>query len=404
MNKFLPVLLLSVISLPAAAALPPTGYYRVQNQTTKRYTYVRDNKGRIDVGATTADYDAIWLIKDDERPHYDPSGIIRLIQKGGSRYDIEAQGTSVYDLIEMLPSIYDVNGQHYRIGGTSNGMTKYLCDGEANLEKELSFPRDAGGTAAQNRQRWDIFPVDDMYFGIKPEVTSEGKGYATFFADFPYTTQSEGMKMYTVVKTGNGMAALREATGVIPEGTPMLMECTGATPSDNRLTIGGTASADVDGNLLTGVYFNNTHSTRHWNVVEYDAATMRVLGLDASGKPAFITAGSDLKYIPANTAYIKVSADADAELRLVSEEEFDSSSAIDGIAADDNAVSIDINGLDITVTASATSASAAVEIISLAGNTVAKTVLQPSESATFTLPSHGLYILRTPGAARKFHL
>ena len=148
MNKFLPVLLLSVISLPAAAALPPTGYYRVQNQTTKRYTYVRDNKGRIDVGATTADYDAIWLIKDDERPHYDPSGIIRLIQKGGSRYDIEAQGTSVYDLIEMLPSIYDVNGQHYRIGGTSNGMTKYLCDGEANLEKELSFPRDAGGTAA----------------------------------------------------------------------------------------------------------------------------------------------------------------------------------------------------------------------------------------------------------------
>ncbi len=286
----------------------------------------------------------------------------------------------------MLPSIYDVNGQHYRIGGTSNGMTKYLCDGEANLEKELSFPRDAGGTAAQNRQRWDIFPVDDMYFGIKPEVTSEGKGYATFFADFPYTTQSEGMKMYTVVKTGNGMAALREATGVIPEGTPMLMECTGATPSDNRLTIGGTASADVDGNLLTGVYFNNTHSTRHWNVVEYDAATMRVLGLDASGKPAFITAGSDLKYIPANTAYIKVSADADAELRLVSEEEFDSSSAIDGIAADDNAVSIDINGLDITVTASATSAPAAVEIISLAGNTVAKTVLQPSESATFTLP------------------
>ena len=46
-----------------------------KNQTTKRYTYVRDNKGRIDVGATTADYDAIWLIKDDERPHYDPSGV-----------------------------------------------------------------------------------------------------------------------------------------------------------------------------------------------------------------------------------------------------------------------------------------------------------------------------------------
>ena len=59
-----------------------------------------------------------------------------------------------------------------------------------------------------------------MYFGIKPEVTSGREGICHILCRLPYTTQSEGMKMYTVVKTGNGMAALREATGVIPEALP----------------------------------------------------------------------------------------------------------------------------------------------------------------------------------------
>ena len=406
MRITVPTIFLSLVALSASAALPETGYYRVQNNKTKRYVYVRDDKGEINVGATTADYNAIWLLLGEDRTHYDPSGIIRLNHKSGNEYDIEAQGTSVHKLIEMYPHIYEYKGS-YRIGGTAQGTTKYLCDGEANLEKERSFPSDGGSSAAIERRQWDIFPVADSYFGIKPEIqTTDGTHYATFYADFPYAVQSQGMKLYAVTKTGRGMAAYREVTGIIPPATPLLVECTGATPSDNRITIGGTANANVSDNTLTGVFFNNTLDQRHWNVVEYKPATMRVLGLTSDGTPGFITAGSELKYIPANTAYLTVSEGTDAELRLVTEDEFDKFAAIDDISADDTLLSIAVNGLDITVSMAqgAYTAAMPVEVIDIAGRTVTAATLPSSGTVTLTLPSHGLYILRTPASARKLHL
>lgn len=399
MRRLLPTLLLSAIAIAASAELPTTGYYRVQNQTTTRYVYVRDNKGRIDVGATTADYDAIWLIKDDERPHYDASGIIYLNRRSanGNEYDLEAQGTSVHELISMYPSIYEITPGTFRIGGTSNGLTKFLSDGEANLDVERSFLRDAGGASAQTRQQWSVFPVADSYFGIIPAVSSAatGKGYATFYADFPYATLSQGMKLYAVVKVGDGQAALREVEGIIPNATPLVIEVSGSTASDNRLDIGGTATATAPAdNMLVGVYFNNTYSRSHWNVVEYDPATMRVLGLTSDGQPGFITAGSDLKYIAANTAYLSVPAGTDAELRLVSEDEF---SSINEVSAD-RKLKVAVHGLTVTV-----SGASRVEIVNLAGRTVANATVSTG-AATFTLPAHGIYLLRTPGAVSKLTL
>ncbi|WP_300300460.1 hypothetical protein [uncultured Muribaculum sp.] len=404
MKKLLPLLLISAVSSVSEAALPVSGYYRVQNATTSRYVYVRDNKGDIDVGATTADYDAIWLLKDVERIHYDASGIIRLNHKSGNEYDIESQGTSVYKLIEMYPHIYDRGNGLYKIGGTAHGTTKYLSDGEGNLEKERSFPRDGGGAQAVQRQNWKIMPVEESYFGIKPTVrATDGKYYGTIYADFPFTTLSEGMKVYVVTKFGNGMAAIKEVNGRVPVASPLLIECSGSTPADNQLSIGGNSNANLAGNMLTGVYFDNTDSKKHWNVVNYDPQTMRVLGLTSDGNAGFVTAGSDLKYLPANTAYLKVPAGTAAELRLVSEEEFESS-AIDDVAADRSAgVNIEINGLDVTLYGNASSA-VDIEIIDVAGHVVAATALTPSSSCTITLPAHGLYILRTPKGARKFLL
>lgn len=406
MKKLLPFLLISAVSIPSEAALPASGYYRVQNSTTSRYVYVRDNKGDIDVGATTADYDAIWLLKDVERIHYDASGIIRLNHKNGNEYDIESQGTSVYKLIEMYPHIYDRGNGLYKIGGTAHGTTKYLSDGEGNLDKERSFPRDGGGAQAVQRQNWKIMPVEQSYFGIKPSArTSDGKYYGTIYADFPFTTLSDGMKIYVVTKSGNGMAAIKEVKGRVPVASPLLIECAGATPADNKLSIGGNPDANISGNTLTGVYFNNTDSKKHWNVVEYDPQTMRVLGVTSDGKAGFVTAGADLKYIPANTAYLKVPAGTASELRLVSEEEFESA-AIDDITADHTAdIDIKINGLDVTLSASGNVSSALeIEIIDVAGHVVATGALNASSSCTITLPAHGLYILRTPSGARKFLL
>lgn len=429
MRKLLPALLLTLTATPLTSGeLPSTGYYRVQNRTTTRYAYVRDNKGKIDYGATTADYDAIWLIKGEERTHYDPSCIIYFNHRSGYEYDLEAQGTSVYEIIDMLPHIYAV-GDYYKIGGTASGTTKYLSDGESNLYIERSFPRDAGGDAAKERQKWDIYPVADSYFGIMPTVTVEGgKGYATFYADFPYAMQSQGMKAYAVVKVGYGQAAIREVSGTIPNATPLLVEVSGATASDNRLAIGGapTATPPAD-NQLVGVYFQNTHSRAHWNVVEYDPTTMRVLGLTADGQPGFITAGSDLAYIDANTAYLVVPEGTDAELRIVLEDQFTipdpdpepdpdpdpdpepdpdpdpdpnpdpdpdpDPSGINEAPADASGVSIAIDGLTVSVKAHGVA-----EIYDITGRKVASL---PAGGGCATVPHSGIYLLRTPAAVSK---
>lgn len=394
--------LLLLLALSASAADPETGYYRVQNRTTTRYVYVRDNKGRIDVGATTADYNSIWLIKDDERPHYDPSGIIHIVHKESNAYDLEAQGTSVYNLIEMLPHIYRPNNDYYKIGGTSNGTTKYLSDGESNIYIEQSFPSDANSSeAAILRQRWDIFPVADSYFGIRPAIEAGGRRYATFYADFPYAATAAGMKFYAVVRVGYGQAAISEVSGTVGNATPLLVELAGATAADNTLSIGGTPTATVpEGNMLVGVYFKNTSSAAHRNVVAYDPATMRVLGVTSDGKPGFITA-TGLSYVDANTAYLSVPEGTDAELRLVAESEFTipdpdpdpdpDPSGINSVNADGSGVTVTVDGLAVTVVSPT-----AVAIYNIAGRTVATL---PAGGGTATIPAHGIYLLRTAAAA-----
>lgn len=405
MNKILSSTLLSIITLTSYAAQPESGYYRVQNIATQRYVYVRDNTGEVNVGATTADYDAIWLIMGEERTHYDASGIIRLKHKDGYEYDIEGQGTSVYNLIEMYPCIYEISEGVYKIGGTAKGVTKYLSDGESNLDEELSFPRDAGGTSAVQRQRWSIRPVSESYFGISPTVESNGTYYATFYGDFPFSTKSTGMKLYTITKVGHGMAAVKEVTGTVPEATPLLIECKSSQVEGNLITIGETPTATIGDNQLIGVYFNNTlYKNSHWNVVNYDKNTMRVLGTTTDGKPGFVTASSDLKYITANTAYISVPEGSEAEFTLVSEEEYDSFAAIEGISADDaNAIGVSADGLNVTVT-SATSAPVKVCVADIAGHVLGNVSVSASAPATIALPKHGIYIVHAAGTTRKLKL
>ena len=68
-----------------------------------------------------------------------------------------------------------------------------------------------------------------------------------------------------------------------------------------------------------GAFFCTPVQGNHRNVIEYNPATMRVLGTDANGNLAFIKAYG-VQYIPANTAFIKVSEGA-AEVFYVVEQE-----------------------------------------------------------------------------------
>ena len=107
MKRFYKILLLLFVSCATFAQSPFQGYpsnglYRVQNYGTGRYVYVLDNTGSLDYATMDAEMGAIELHRDTARLHYDPASVmfIREIDAAAHKYNIEAQGTGVFQLIQ----------------------------------------------------------------------------------------------------------------------------------------------------------------------------------------------------------------------------------------------------------------------------------------------------------------
>lgn len=326
MKKFLLTAILGTACVAGAhAELEGDGYYRIQNYVTERYAYVTDNKGKIDFGATKVDAGAIQLWKGFDRAVSDPSTVIYIEHQSGYKYNLYAQGESLYNIFDQYLSVIETpvkpgqtwDGTYFAYG-TYSGAASYLCDGEASdLDRGLMT-----NTKVGDYRKWYIKPLStdgDQYFGVKTEYKANGKNYTTMYAGFPMKGHSNGMKAYTISTVGHGMAVLSEVKGVIPKGTPVIWECNNETPSSNRVEIGGEGSA-VSNNQLVGVYFCN-HEYRHENFVKYDANTMRLLGLMDDGSLGFVTA--TVEDIPANKAYLKVPAGSPAKIKVVTQAEYD---------------------------------------------------------------------------------
>ena len=80
---------------------------------------------------------------------------------------------------------------------------------------------------------------------------------------------------------------------------------------------------------MKGVLFcNNSRPKSKDAITAYNASSMRVLGVTAAGKLGFVSESDNLvtyngtRYLPANQAYLAVSADAPSELTIVTEEEY----------------------------------------------------------------------------------
>ena len=184
---------------------------------------------------------------------------------------------------------------------------------------------------------WWLKPITsasaDNYFGVKPTVQAGGKYYTTFVASFPFTFASEGMKAYTIEKINEstGTVVYKELTGTVAPGTPIIVECSSNEAKNNKLNIAGvpaygTKPLTSEGNLLEGVYFCHYEglatTSPHFDAVEYNSSSMRVLGKAADGSLAFVKDNS-LKFIPANTAYITVSSSAPSVLKLTNDSQQD---------------------------------------------------------------------------------
>ena len=138
------------------------------------------------------------------------------------------------------------------------------------------------------------------------------------YANFPFSTTTSNTKVYTICDIKDNIAIIREESGDIAAGTPVIFECISAAPIDNKLDIhSSTATAPKD-NCLDGTYYCNSKN-KHINRIENNKKTMRVLGIMSNGELGFITA--DCEYMPANKAYLVVSAGTPQEIPIMTEEE-----------------------------------------------------------------------------------
>ena len=339
MKKILLLSLSMSMASTMMADLTGAGYYRVENYVTKRYISVIDNRGRIDFGSTSADLQAIRLDRNFDNVCCDPASIL-YIQPVGGEYNISAQGTSVYDIIDHYVSLEE-NGSSggqklYMAYGKYNGATRYLGDQtSATIVDEGKMSINCRG----DYRKWYILPVEaesSNFFGVKPSVSAtsgEYAGlYATVFGSFPMTPFSSGVKIYTVDKVADmGLVTLKELTGVVPSKTPVIVKCDSEQTADNRVSVGGESVTVSVNPSLKGAFFDCDISG-HVNRVAYDPDTMRVLGVCEDGSLGFIT--SDIDFIPANTVYLTVPAGSPAEYKIVDDETYIAGvDEIDGEAA-----------------------------------------------------------------------
>lgn len=303
------------------------GYYRVSNLTTERYAYVTDNTGSIQVQAVTADMGAIRLLKDHSKTLSDPASVIYIKNigesTGGKYYDLQAQGTGVYEMINYYVYaawVYD-SYQVYAEG-------KYLVDGNTGTGDEGRMDI-KGSKDGKGSKKWKVSKIDsstDEYFGITPSVSVQNRYFHPFYADFGFSLKGEGMKVWLVKEVNKNAVVIAPFEGsVVPAQTPVIIECGSSKVSSNKINLVFDTVATNQANALSGVFFNNAIRN---NRVAFDSGSMRVLGVMSNGKLGYVlskdTPDSEtgLQYLAANQSYLPVESGLPDEIPVMTESEY----------------------------------------------------------------------------------
>ena len=316
--------LLAFVASSALGQLAPEKYkyYRVQNTSTKRYVSVRDNVGSVNVSSKTADVKAVEMVSGFNNVVSDPATIIGLTDKGADYYDFSAQGTSVSQIINknkanviIKPATDDSYLVYVTYKGSAGGMTgyanAYLTDPGSDIAVGYA---DSESSARKGNGIWSIIPVANdgsNYFGVNMDLNANGKYYTTLYTDFPYQL-SEGMKAYVVSEIDGGKVNLEDISPYVPAETPVILESSSSSASDNKLQpLATTVNSSFTANNLKGVYFNHDAGGKHTVRTAFAKKTMRLLTVK-DGEIAFVNEGD--AYIPANTAYLKVASGTSSTL------------------------------------------------------------------------------------------
>lgn len=276
------------------AQLKGDGFYRIQNVKTGRYMTLADRHSRgANAHTTTVDAGALATRKEWSDIESDPGSIFYIKKVNGSEYNIISQGIDMYQHIKYYVRIdTNNNGASYKFWETDKGTRLYLSDENVSNEgADNSYVK----TRGEDTRQWKIIPLNNSgsnYIGVTPLVkANNGKYYATYLTGFPYKLQSSGMKAFTISSINNekGEATYQEITGEIPGKTPVLIECSSDKAKDNLITpLVSTSNSIKATNRLEGVFFClGDWLSQHLIYTEFNANTMRVLGINESGELVF---------------------------------------------------------------------------------------------------------------------
>lgn len=296
-----------------------SGYYRVQNKASQRYVSVVDNKNTT-ISATNNDLCALLMLSDFEEEVASNAATICYFEQTPSGYNLKGQDLNLSQLSGYYLQIDERANGSYRLYGQVAAVVMYLID---YTIAGWQHPNTGGGDYAF----WYLLPVnqsDNQYFGVKPDVqaTADGGYWATLYAGFAFKASDTDMKLYRVDRVVGEYAIIHEITDVVPQNTPVLVRCKGATPKENKVTLYPFTSALASSNVLVGNFYCNDEEgqPQHKNLTAYNPNTMRLLSVTADGHPAFVK--GTINYLPANQCYLPVSSDAPATLKIVTEEEY----------------------------------------------------------------------------------
>lgn len=333
---------LALFSLFIQAQNVSDGFYRVKNYGTNRYVYVYDCTGSINVSTTSADMGAIVLYRDANKRFSDPASVIYVSNKGKSDgytyFDLEAQGTGVYKIINYYVSVTNSN-----VAGTYwvyvPKFSLYLVDpvSSASVDKSYVDIKKLGGVNA-NQLSWSIYPVSatsDEYLGIAPSENLKlgNKYYKPYVLAFAYDFASAGMKAYYVSAIKEDAIVIKEVVGTVPAETPVIVECSSAEATNNRINPLRVTPSLISGNCLKSNFFcYNGHKPETARRL-YNPKTMRVLAVK-DGKLQYITDTNHeyttlLKvnnvsdyYVNANESYVEVPENFPATIQVLTEAEY----------------------------------------------------------------------------------
>ena len=342
---FLATGLLTTFSAQAQVQPFENGFYRAENTGSHGWIFVYDNYSSGVIGTSTSyDVSALSSFKSFKNivSNY---GSVVYVMKEGTGYNLYAQGTDVMSFTNGLVIYLREKGNTgtYRMYSKYKGAEASLYDMETSKEEgQIST------TGTDGFQYWRIVPVSaesDNYLGITPSLEHDGSYYKSFYASFATTFASSGMSAFYVKRiTDDGAAIIAPIEDKVPACTPVIVKCASASYEGNRINPLFESDGNPADNQLKGVYFSHIFdrlglvqykTSGHLVYTAFDPNTMRVLGKTADGRLGLVNSTSAPSVISfndsdnnpkmaltANSCYVTVAAGTNAELPLLTEDEY----------------------------------------------------------------------------------